>query len=287
MNIVKNAAKFADFKHGKTMYLICSDGTIDRIFILGRPKSERTSSTRKQLFRIRFFNQRRAYKNEAYLSDEGVPGHAYDDRIPQIYLNRKSAEKAAAHLFRIEQEKAIKGSDVDHYDYFDPDFGYADYHDHHYDPEEEIRRAEVIMQAVLSTATKKAYIWDIPRKYESDHPEVLVMVGGVTYLGYAIDSRRIRIEYSTTDGETEENLMFLLRGSDQVWRSFGNEECSMLDWLSENNGLDGKMISVLLNNALNQKVLFNDLTSKEFFDLINQIKERTEEKAVIPEVSES
>lgn len=208
MSHKNRAARISDFRQGITFWEIVSDEVRPRM-CMGRPfKSKITGINSLAVdFRSPYHYD---HIDHEFLSDAGVRGQSYDGRPPRFYMSRGAALRALPIMQAYNEERRQSHS----WDFADD---YADdYHSDYGDYEEpddtelfaEFRRCQ------KEHGTYTARTSDIKFNYSSDHKDVCFRMEGdpVDYIGVAIDSTRIRIDYAF-DNETQElapHSMFLL-----------------------------------------------------------------------------
>ncbi len=198
------AARLSDFRQGVTLWEIVGDEVRPRM-CMGRPFKTKITGIRSLAVDFRSPYHYDTVDHE-FLSDAGVVGQTYDARPPRFYMSRGAALRALPVMQSYVEELHARRSESD---WYMDDYDYGDWR--------EPDMSEIVAdfrRDQRDRGTYEARISDIRFNYSSDHKAIAFRLEGdsVEYLGFAIDSKRLRVDYAF-DGESSElseHSMFLL-----------------------------------------------------------------------------
>lgn len=200
MSNKNRAARFSDFRQGITVWEVTYDSVRPR-YVMGRPFLSKTTDSMAVDMRSPY---RYSDVDHEFLSDAGLRGHAYDGRPPRFYMSRGAAYRALPIMLAYcEEQDARRRADPW---WYDDDYGDYDYEE----PSNEDAYKEFTSRRNRN-GSYTAPIHELVFKHGTDHKDITFQFGTSLWIGAAIDSKRIRVDYIVfEDGTTEDARMFLL-----------------------------------------------------------------------------
>lgn len=208
MSNKNRAARLSDFRQGITVWEVIYDEVRPR-YVMSRPFRCKVGGSPLGIA----VDMRSAYFYDSvdheFLSDAGIHGCTYDGRPPRFYLSRGAAYRALPIMLAYQEElKARRREDPMWSDdtLVIDDLDYLDYEE---PSQEELH--EKFMRRRNRNGSYTAPIHELVFKHGTDHKEITFQFGTSLWVGEAIDSTRIRVDYIYfEDGTIEPTRMHLL-----------------------------------------------------------------------------